>query len=158
VKEIDVEQHPSERSKVIPALFYDDATAALAWLEKAFGFETRLCVTDNTGAVMHAEMSHDEGRIIVGPAGWSDWARSPKSLGGANSCTVHIGVDNVDSHCAAARAAGAVIMQEPEDQFYGDRTYRASDPEGHNWTFGQHVREVSGEEMEATTQLKVEYR
>ena len=49
-------------------------------------------------------------------------------------------------------------MQEPEDQFYGDRTYRASDPEGHNWTFGQHVREVSGEEMEATTQLKVEYR
>jgi uncharacterized glyoxalase superfamily protein PhnB len=151
-------QHSSELSKVIPALFYDDAAAALAWLEKAFGFETRLCVTDNNGAVMHAEMSHGDGRIIVGPAGWSDWAKSPKSLGGANSCTVHIGVENVDGHCAAARAAGAVIIQEPENQFYGDRTYRASDPEGHNWTFGQHVRDVSSEEMEAATQLKVEYR
>ena len=151
-------RHSSERSKVIPALFYDDAAAALAWLEKAFGFETRLCGTDDKGAVMHAEMSYGEGRIIVGPAGWSDWAKSPKSLGGANSCTVHIGVENVDVHCAAARAAGAVVVQEPEDQFYGDRTYRTSDPEGHNWTFGQNIREVSEKDMEAATGLKVEYR
>ncbi len=150
--------HPSERSPVIPALFYDDAAAALAWLEKAFGFETRLCVTDDSGAVMHAEMSHGDGRMMVGPAGWADWAKSPKSLGGVNSGNVHIGVDDVDTHCVTARAAGAVIVQEPEDQFYGDRTYRARDPEGHIWTFGHHVRDVSVEEMEAATQLKVEHR
>ena len=152
---------PDRREKlqsVIPALYYDDAGAALAWLEKAFGFETRLCVTDDNGAVQHAEMSHADGRIIIGPAGWSDWAKSPKSLGGANSSNVHIEVDDVDIHCAAARAAGAVIAQEPQDQFYGDRTYRAEDPEGHHWTFGQYVRAVSAEEMAAATQLKVEFR
>jgi len=38
-----------------------------------------------------------------------------------------------------ARTTGAEIIQEPETQFYGDRTYRARDPEGHIWTFGRTV-------------------
>ena len=57
--------HPSEQSNQIPALFYDDAAAALAWLEKAFGFETRLYITDDKGGVAHAEMSYGGGRIMV---------------------------------------------------------------------------------------------
>jgi uncharacterized glyoxalase superfamily protein PhnB len=151
-------RHPSEHSNVIPALFYEDAGAALAWLEKAFGFETRLCVTNDAGVILHAEMSSGGGRIIIGPAGWSEWARSPKSVAGVNTGGTHIMVADVDTHYATARAAGAVITMEPADQFYGDRSYRARDPEGHNWTFGQTVREVSEEEMEAATGLKVEFR
>ena len=54
-----------------------------------------------------------------------------------------------------ARAAGAHISQEPEDQFYGDRTYRAIDPEGHVWVFTQPVRAVSVAEQEAATGLKI---
>jgi hypothetical protein len=42
------------------------------------------------------------------------------------------------------------------DQFYGDRTYRARDPEGHVWTFGQTVRHVSREEAEKESGLKIE--
>jgi uncharacterized glyoxalase superfamily protein PhnB len=55
----------------------------------------------------------------------------------------------VDEHCDRARAAGAVITAEPEDQFYGDRTYRAVDPEGHSWSFSTHVRDVTRAEAEA---------
>lgn len=62
------------------------------------------------------------------------------------------------SHCERARAAGATIAAEPENQFYGDRTYRAIDPEGHAWTFSAHVRDVTraaaeeaiGQNIEAT--------
>lgn len=151
-------RRPSERSTVIPALFYKDPAAALAWLEKAFGLETRLLVTDASGGVAHAEMSYGGGRITVGPGSWIDWAKSPADVGGANTAAIHIMVDDVEAHCARARAAGAVITMEPADQFYGDRTYRARDPEGHNWVFGQTVREVSEDEMEAATGLKVEYR
>jgi uncharacterized glyoxalase superfamily protein PhnB len=156
---MEMAQHPCVQSKVIPSLFYHDVAAALEWLEKAFGFETRLCVTDDKGVVVHAEMSHgDDGRIMMGPTGWVDWAKSPKDVGGANTCIVHIAVDNADEHCAAARAAGAVIAMEPADQFYGDRSYRVFDLEGHSWTFSHHIRDVSAAEMEAATQLKVEYR
>jgi hypothetical protein len=46
-----------------------------------------------------------------------------------------------------ARTAGADIIAEPETQFYGDRTYRAKDPEGHIWTFGVTVEEKTAERM-----------
>jgi uncharacterized glyoxalase superfamily protein PhnB len=56
-------------------------------------------------------------------------------------------VDDVDAHFAHAREAGATIAAEPADQFYGDRNYRAIDPEGHQWIFSTHVRDVPPEEM-----------
>jgi len=59
----------------------------------------------------------------------------------------------LDAHCERARAAGAVITQEPEDQFYGARTYRARDLEGHVWNFSQEGRAVSSEEMNAASGL-----
>jgi uncharacterized glyoxalase superfamily protein PhnB len=136
-------------------LYYDDPNAALDWLGRAFDFELRFSITDDEGKVSHAEMAHRDMRIIVGPTGWSDWAKSPKSVGGSNTCSVHIQVEDADAHCAQARAAGATILQEPGDQFYGDRTYRAVDPEGHHWSFGQFVRNVPAKEMEDATGLKV---
>jgi uncharacterized glyoxalase superfamily protein PhnB len=45
----------------------------------------------------------------------------------------------IDAHFARAQAAGAVIVQELADQFYGRRTYRALDLEGHLWTFLQPI-------------------
>lgn len=58
-------------------------------------------------------------------------------------------VDDVDAHYARAVAAGAEITEELADQFYGDRVYRALDPEGHRWSFHERIREVSEAEMQA---------
>jgi len=89
-------------------------------------------------------------------AEWSEWAKSPASVGGANTANVHVEIEtDVDAHYERARHAGAVIEMEPADQFYGARTYRAKDPEGHVWTFGQTIREVSREEAERVSGLKI---
>ena len=142
-----------------PAVFYRDPRAALAWLEKAFGFETTMAIEPPDGDVRmsHYEMSYvGRGRLMVG-AEWTDWARSPRSVQGANTQNLHVDVEReIDAHCERARAAGAVIAAEPEDQFYGDRTYQAVDPEGHVWTFSMHVRDVSREEAEQASGLKIE--
>lgn len=144
-------------ARLSPALFYADPAAALDFLERAFGFETAMRITDAEGRIQHAEMDVGGGtRIMLGPAGWADWAQSPKALGGACTQMVHVAVTGVDAHCARARAAGAVITREPEDQFYGDRSYAAADPEGHCWSFGEHIRDVSNADMEAASGLKVE--
>src|SRR4029450_2478652 len=128
------------------SLTYRDPKAALAWLERAFGFETTMAIDGPPEGPKngHYEMSlAGRGRLMIG-AEWADWTRSPGSLGGATTQTVHVQPDGgVDEHCERARAAGAVILAEPEDQFYGDRTYRAVDPEGHHWTFGARVRDVT---------------
>jgi uncharacterized glyoxalase superfamily protein PhnB len=141
----------SSRPSFIPSLAYRDNRAALAWLESAFGFEPSEVLTDAQGNIVHAEMSHGDGVVMIGSE-WADWTRSPASLGGKNTQRVHVRLDHgIDEHCAHARQAGARIVMEPADQFYGDRTYIAADLEGHYWTFSQPVRSVSREEMERAT-------
>lgn len=145
----------TDRITIVPALSYADPNAAVVFLEAAFGFEPSLSVADTEGRIQHAELTYGSGRIMLGPMGWADWAKSPQAVAGANTQCVHVEVSGIDAHCARARAAGAEILAEPADQFYGHRTYRARDREGHVWTFGQPVREVSPAEMEAATGLKV---
>jgi len=150
----------TQRQTFIPALTYRDPLAALKWLERAFGFETAMLITGRSGVYradeFHAEMRLGDGVIMIGGE-WTDTQKSPRSAGGITTQTVHVHLkDDLDGHCARARAAGATILAEPSDQFYGDRMYRAADPEGHVWAFGQTVRKVSREEAEQASGLKIE--
>jgi uncharacterized glyoxalase superfamily protein PhnB len=139
------------RPAFIPSLAYRDNRAALQWLEAAFGFEPSEVLTDAQGNIVHAEMTHDGGVVMIGSE-WAEWTRSPASLGGKNTQRVHVRLEHgIDEHCARARNAGARIVMEPADQFYGDRSYIAADPEGHHWSFSQPVRQVSREQMEQAT-------
>ena len=142
------------RPSFIPSLAYKDNRAALEWLQHAFGFEPSEILTDADGNVVHAEMMHGDGVVMIGSE-WADWTRSPASLGGKNTQRVHVRVESgIDEHCARARQAGAKIVKEPEDQFYGERAYIAADLEGHYWTFSQPIRNISREEMEKASGFK----
>ena len=137
------------------ALFYQDPKAALAWLEKAFGFELVMLLEDADGNVAHSQMEFGDSYVMIGQE-WSADHKSPKSVGGKNTQTVHIQLDtDIDAHFERAKAAGAVIDAEPTTQFYGDRTYRCRDLEGHIWTVSQTVASVSREEAEAASGLKI---
>ena len=144
------------RPSFIPSLAYKDNRTALKWLQDAFGFEPSEVLTDAEDNIVHAEMTHRDGVVMIGTE-WADWTRSPASLGGKNTQRVHVRIESgIDEHCARSRRAGAKIVKEPEDQFYGDRTYRAADPEGHVWTFSQHVRDVTRVEAEEALGLTIE--
>jgi uncharacterized glyoxalase superfamily protein PhnB len=147
---------PFRRPSFGSAVFYRDPRAALDWLEKAFGFERSMVITDKDGRLAHSEMKSADGYLMVG-AEWADFVASPASVGGKNTQLIHVQLqDGIDVHCERARAAGAAILMEPADQFYGDRTYRARDLEGHVWTFAQTVRHVTREEAERASGLKIE--
>jgi len=142
------------RPAFIASIIYRDQRAALLWLEKAFGFDVAGVFTDSKGEIAHAEMSHGDGVIMIGNE-FADWTRSPASLGGKNTQRLHVHLESgIDEHCARARAAGAKIVLEPVDQFYGARTYVAQDLDGHHWTFAQQVRNPSTADMEKATGLK----
>jgi uncharacterized glyoxalase superfamily protein PhnB len=135
----------------IASIVYRDNRAALAWLRDAFGFDVSEVLTDSKGNIVHAEMSHDEGVIMISPES-SEWLASPASLGGKNTQRLHVRLHNgIDEHCEQARKSGARIVMEPADMFYGERSYVAADHEGHYWTFSQFARHVSNEEMERAT-------
>jgi uncharacterized glyoxalase superfamily protein PhnB len=128
----------SDTISVLAELHYRDPLRSIAWLTQAFGFETRLLVSDASGAVVFSECGFGDHTVaIVGeqpPLG-----RSPASLGGVNTQTIQItGAFDVDAHCARARGAGAVIVQEPQTSAIG-RAYTALDSEGHAWVFRQRI-------------------
>jgi len=143
------------RSALTSALCYRDPKAALDFLEAAFGFELVMLIEDNEGNLAHAEMSFGDSLVMIGNE-WTAQHKSPASIDGFNTQSVHIHLEgDIDAHCERARAAGAEILMEPADQFYGDRTYRCRDLEGHFWTVGAPVRAVSVDEAEAESGLKV---
>ncbi|RJT38736.1 glyoxalase [Mesorhizobium waimense] len=146
---------PFKHSTIGSGVFYKNPRAALKWLEAAFGFEPSMVVSDADGRLVHAEMRFGDGYIIV-DSEWADHIASPASVGGRNTQSIYIRLAaGLDAHCEQARAAGADITQEPADQFYGERLYRARDPEGHVWTFTQPIRVVPRQEAERLGDLKI---
>lgn len=135
-----------------PSIIYRDPIAATDWLAAAFGFELTMAIDDPDGDVSrgHYEMSSaGSGRVMIGGK-WDAEMASPLDIDGRLTQTVHVAIDtDVDAHCDHAKAAGATVVAEPSDQFYGDRTYRVLDHEGHLWTFSQAVRTVTRAEAEA---------
>jgi uncharacterized glyoxalase superfamily protein PhnB len=134
------------RPTFVSRIAYQDIGSAAEWLEKAFGFKTMM--TAKVGdQVVHAEMSFGNGTFHLG----SEWEniKCPNSIGGANTQTITVELEHgIEEHCAHARAAGGKIIQEPQDQFHGERTYRVVDPQGHVWTFSQKCGNPTIEEME----------
>ena len=141
---------PADWSRITSAVAYADAAAAISWLERAFGFQTRLRVEGDGGRIEHCELTYGDGMIMIAqetpdsPRLWKRAMRSPASLGGQMTQTLMIFVDDVDAHCEHARACGARIVEDPATHDYGadywaDRSYGALDPEGHLWWITQRL-------------------
>ncbi len=141
-----VKNPPEGTQRVVPYLMYADAAAAIEFIGKAFGFEERMRMPTPDGAVMHAELGYQSNVVMLATAHPEMGYGSPKDLP-ARHGSVLCYVDDVDAHHARAKAAGATITAELEDKFYGDRMYGATDPEGHQWFFATHVKDVAPEDM-----------
>ncbi len=132
-----VESPPPGVPQIIPQLPYEDVLSAVDFLERAFGFREREEARLEHQGGVHTEMEFGTGRIMLGgPGGHGTFP--PKASGNPTlHLTVYVG--DVDAHWECARDAGATIVTEPEDKFWGDRCYEAIDLEGHRWRFHQHT-------------------
>jgi PhnB protein len=123
---------------------YENGTAALDWLSRAFGFREKARLTTPDGTLSHGEMETGAGLIML--ASPSPEYRSPKRH--RETCEqarkwsavpwiidgVLVYVNNLDRHFTRAQAAGATILSSIEEGPPG-RRYRAEDLEGHRWFF-----------------------
>jgi PhnB protein len=133
---------PDGYQRIVPYLGYRDCPKAIEFLRDAFGFEERLRMPMPDGRIGHAEMVLGDECIMLASA-WEEAGQfSPLDLSGVHT-VLYVHVDDVDAHCEKARAAGAIVIAEPEDQFHGARSYRAMDPEGHRWIFATQIREAA---------------
>ncbi len=140
---------PDQSGRMIPYLMIDGAAAAIDFYVKAFGAEERYRLAMPDGAIGHAEIVVNGASVYLAdaPDDMPGSGASPKKLGGS-SVVLHQYVPDVDAAVAKAKAAGATVAREPEDQFYGDRASLVEDPFGHLWALHTHIRDVSPEEMQ----------
>ncbi|MDI1482300.1 VOC family protein [Polyangium sp. y55x31] len=138
---------PPNWPRISSAIYYEDSRAAIDWLCRAFGFQVRLLVEGEDGSVRHSELVYGEGLIMVShpkPERFPQ-TRAPSQIGGANTQNMMVYVDDVEAHCARARAAGARIVREPEtvdhgEEYWSERGYECVDIGGHHWWFYQRLR------------------
>jgi uncharacterized glyoxalase superfamily protein PhnB len=126
---------------IVPSLAYDDVPRAIAWLERVFGLRERrdARLTWSGGAMAWMEIG--DGLVNLATSG-GHGTRSPHAVG-ADTQSLKVYVDDVDAHCAHAKAMGAVIDEPPADGFWGGRIYRVRDLEGHRWEFSQGGRDLA---------------
>jgi uncharacterized glyoxalase superfamily protein PhnB len=122
-------------SSLIPILAYFDARAAIDFACDAFGAERLMVVDAEDGTVAHSELRLAGGVLMISQAAAGGEGRLAIPSGGA----IYATVDDPDALCERARAAGAEILQDPEDKDYGSREFSARDPQGGVWSFGTYV-------------------
>ena len=134
-----------------PHLVVDDAAAAIDFYVKAFDAVELGRVPGPDGRLIHAALRINGFTVMLNddfPETSGGKSMTPKSLGGT-PVTIHLTVTDVDAKFQRALDAGATVVADLQDQFWGDRYGVVADPFGHHWSMGQPVREVPIEEISA---------
>jgi uncharacterized glyoxalase superfamily protein PhnB len=129
----------SAGTRFAPVLRYRDVAGAVDWLCGTFGFKRHHVVAGDAGVILYAHLTFGQHMIMVLPVGGSDLAKfikQPDEIGGAETQSCYIVVEDADAHYRSARAAGADIILDINDDDHGGRGYACRDPEGHIWSFG----------------------
>jgi uncharacterized glyoxalase superfamily protein PhnB len=131
------EQEKDFGGRIIPALRYRDAAAAIDWLCAVFGFAKHMVVQGEGGRIAHAQLTLGNGMIMLGDveAEYGRLVAAPEK-GRPVTQGIYVVVDDADAHYARAKAAGAEIVIDIKTEDYAGRGYTARDLEGHVWTFG----------------------
>jgi hypothetical protein len=104
------------RPAVSSALCYCDPKGALRWLEQAFGLEPYMVILDADSNLAHSEMRFGDGVVMIGSE-WSENHRSPASLHGKNTQTVHLHLSpemgEIDARGHARPAPASCVSPKP---------------------------------------------
>jgi uncharacterized glyoxalase superfamily protein PhnB len=115
---------------------YEDAAAAIDYLQRTFGFELRLSQIGAAGRSHNELLLQEDGLVMVGQAG-EDFS-SPRALNVFPPSMVHVYVEDVESLHARAKQAGAEVT-DLELSPAGDWRFTATDPEGQVWVLAERI-------------------
>jgi PhnB protein len=131
---------------VNPYLTVKDPTASMQFYERGLGFKRRFAMNGPDGRIMHAEVVHKTGVIMLSPPNPQIGDKPPIEQG-VSPVTMYVYVDDVDQTTETARMAGANVVSPPQDMFWGDRIATVVDLDGHRWCLATHVKDVKPEDM-----------
>ena len=122
-----------------PVLRYRNPGAAARWLCDAFGFREHESAQESDHHVKYILLRLGDSGVLVRPVTnsvFDDLMVEPSAVGGGNTHVLYLPIPDAELHCERAKAAGAKVELEPQEDGLGGRFYACRDPEGHLWSFG----------------------
>ena len=138
---------PDGYHTVTPYLAVEDAAAAIDYYKKVFGAKERVRMDAPDGKIGHAELEIGDSLVMLADAVPQFSTRAPTEVG-ATTASIFLYVEDVDTVVKGAVDAGATVLMEVADQFWGDRFGTVQDPFGHQWSVATHVEDVPPEKIE----------
>jgi len=133
--------------EVYPYLRVKGAEAAIEFYTSVFGAVEKFRLTEPGGRIGHVEL--DLGNIVLMLSDeFPEYSCFAPKEPGASGLFIHLHCDDCDELATRAIAAGAVMVREPADAFYGERSCTIRDPFGHEWMLGHEIETVEPEEMQ----------
>jgi PhnB protein len=132
--------------EVFPYLRVKGAPTAITFYKNVFGAKERFRLTEPSGRIGHIELELGNVVLMISEEYPEHGILGPQV--GATGMAIHLHVDSADELAARAVAAGATMVREPADQFYGERSCLIRDPFGHEWMLGHEIEKISPEEMQ----------
>jgi len=129
----------TQHASVIPSFRYKNAPAAIDWLCDVLGFERHAVYAGDGGTIMHAQLVHAGGMIMLGSLGDTEYGKlvaHPDEVGGRTTQGTYLHVADADAVYARVKAKGGKIEMDIVDQDYGGRGFTCRDPEGYLWSVG----------------------
>jgi PhnB protein len=127
-------------------LAVEDASKAIDFYREAFAAEEVMRMPGPDGKIAHAELQIGDSKLMLSDPFPQSNVRPPSERGGTTA-SVFMYVEDVDATFDQATAAGADVVMQLEDMFWGDRFGTLSDPFGHVWSIATHKEDLSEEEM-----------
>ncbi|MEX0923001.1 MAG: VOC family protein [Rhodovibrionaceae bacterium] len=124
-----------------------DAEAAVGFYKQAFGAREVFRLTEPGGRIGHVELRFGDA-IVMLSAEFPEFGIHAPDPQAPSTFVIHLHVDDADAMMSEAVAAGAKVIREPQDHFYGERSGTLRDPFGYDWMIGHFIEEVSTEEMQ----------
>lgn len=124
-----------------------NAAEAIDFYTKAFGAREKFRLTEPTGRIGHAELDFGGTTLMLSDEYPELGFTGPQTVG-ATTMSIHLHVDDADEAIRRAVAAGATVLRQPQDQFYGERSGTVRDPFGHEWNIGHEIEKVTPDEMQ----------
>jgi PhnB protein len=134
---------PEGLRSLTPALNIDGAAEAMEFYKRAFGAVESARAMDPSGQkVWHAEMRIGDSAFFLNDV-------APEMGNKPSHSSMWIYTDRVDAAFKQAVDAGAQVRMPIGDMFWGDRMGSVADRWGNQWTFAQHMKDLTPQEMQA---------
>ena len=124
-----------------------DIEKLVEFYSDVLGFDVTFTLPGEDGKLVHASVKRGDSLVMFGKLDESNPHNQGKLGTGVALYSTVADNEDIDAYFRRVKDAGATVIQEPTDQFWGNRDWIVTDPDGYLLWIGKEMRSVPAEEM-----------